>query len=433
MRRDLLILAWPAILENLLQSGVGFADSFFVSRLGLHAVAAVGVSNAIFQIYFAIFTAVATASGVFAARATGAGHGAPKAAAQGLWLAAICGLVLGLIAIPFAGPLLTIMGADAEVRAAGAAYFRIVAAPSAVIGMMYAAGAILRAAGDTRAALTAGLWMNGAHVILDPILIFGAGFAGLGIEGAALATVLARALGLGLLIVRLRRRDLIPRAWADLKPDFAMLWRMSRLGTPAALERLAMRSSQVVYFGFILGMGTKVYAAHALTSNFTLFASVAGAGLAAATSARVGQKIGAGDAPGAKAYLGAALILSVALMTGLGVFGWGAAVWGARLFTDDTLVVGLMLTALLVNAVTQPASGLVTALTATLQAGGDTRFPMLATLIGAWAVRTVGVYVLGIMLGWGLAGVWIAILIDNILRAAALWWRYRHGDWIREV
>lgn len=433
MRRDLLILAWPAILENLLQSGVGFADSFFVSRLGLHAVAAVGVSNAIFQIYFAIFTAVATASGVFAARATGAGHGAPKAAAQGLWLAAICGLVLGLIAIPFAGPLLTVMGADAEVRAAGEAYFRIVAAPSAVIGMMYAAGAILRAAGDTRAALTAGLWMNAAHVILDPILIFGVGFAGLGIEGAALATVLARALGLGLLIVRLRRRDLIPRAWADLKPDVAMILRMSRLGTPAALERLAMRSSQVVYFGFILGMGTKVYAAHALTANFTLFAAVAGAGLSAATSARIGQRIGAGDEPGAKAYLGASLWLSVILMTALGFMGWGAGLVGARLFTTDLLVTGLMAAALFLNAITQPFTALVSALTSTLQAGGDTRFPMLTTLVGAWAVRTVGVYVLGIMLGWGLAGVWIAILIDNILRAAALWWRYRQGDWIREV
>lgn len=433
MRRDLLLLAWPAVLENLLQSAVGFADSFFVSRLGLHAVAAVGVSNAIFQIYFAIFTAVATASGVFAARATGAGHGAPKAAAQGLWLAALCGLALGLIAIPFAGPLLTVMGADAEVRTAGEAYFRIVAAPSAVIGMMYAAGSILRAAGDTRAALTAGMWMNAAHVILDPILIFGVGFTGFGIEGAAMATVLARAFGLVLLIVRLRRRGLIAHSWAELKPDWAMLWRMSGLGAPAALERLAMRSSQVVYFGLILGMGTKVYAAHTLTSNFTLFAAVAGTGLAAATTARVGQRIGAGDEAAAKAYLGASLWLSVILMTALGFAGWGAGYFGARLFTSDLYVTGLMAIALLLNAVTQPFTALVSTLTATLQAGGDTRFPMLTTLVGAWAVRTVGVYVLGIVLGWGLAGVWIAILIDNILRAGALWWRYRAGNWIRPI
>nr|WP_244977208.1 MATE family efflux transporter [Deinococcus humi] len=157
--RDLLLVAWPAITENLLQSAVGFADSFFVSRLGLEAVAAVGVSNALLQVFLAVVLAVATASGTFSARATGArdARAFQQATVQALWLAVAVGLTCGLLALILAGPLLTVMGAAPEVRAAGELYFRIVAVPSVVIAVMSTAGAVLRGSGDTRAALTAGL------------------------------------------------------------------------------------------------------------------------------------------------------------------------------------------------------------------------------------------------------------------------------------
>jgi Na+-driven multidrug efflux pump len=139
--RDLLLLAWPAVLEKLLQSAVGFADSVFVSRLGLEAVAALGVSPALLQVFFAVFLAVATASGAHSARTTGSGD---QATVQALWLATLVGLACGLLALILAGPLLTVMGAAPEVRAAGQTYFRIVAVPSAVIAVMYVVGAVLR-------------------------------------------------------------------------------------------------------------------------------------------------------------------------------------------------------------------------------------------------------------------------------------------------
>ncbi|BDP44674.1 MATE family efflux transporter (plasmid) [Deinococcus aetherius] len=433
--RDLLVLAWPAITENLLQSAVGFADSFFVSRLGLEAVAAVGVSNALLQVFFAVFLAVATASGAFSARTTGSGDRPAfrQATVQALWLAALVGLACGLLALVLAGPLLTVMGATSEVRAAGAIYFRIVAVPSAVIAVMYAAGAVLRGAGDTRAALNTGLWMNAAHVLLDPLLIFGVGFGGLGIVGAGVATVLARVLGAALLLRRLQRVGALPSAWREVRPDWGVLRRMSSLGIPSALERLAMRLGQIVYFGLILRLGTEVYAAHTLTGNFTLFASVAGTGLAAATSARVGQRLGAGEEEEARRYALVGVRVSSALMTGLALLAWLGSFWGAGVLTGDARVMTLIVLALGIDVLTQPATGVVTVLTATLQAGGDTRFPMWTTLLGIWGVRTVGVYLLGVRLGWGLVGVWLAILLDNYVRAAVLWWRFRLGRWVREL
>lgn len=421
------------MLENLLQSAVGFADSFFVSRLGLAAVAVVGVSNALLQVYFAVFLAVATSAGIFTARAVGAGHDRAKVGAQALWLALLVGLLLGALSLVLAGPLLAVMGASIEVRAAGLVYFHIVAVPSAVIAVMFTAGSVLRSAGDTKAALSAGLWMNLIHLVLDPLLIFGLGFGGLGIVGAGVATVLSRLIGAALLWRRLQRRDLLPGSWRQSKPDVALLRRMVSLGLPPAVERLAMRAGQIVYFGMILRLGTDVYAAHTLSGNFTLFASVAGTGVAAATGARVGQSLGAGDSDRARTYLGAALRVSSVLMTALALVAWVASFWGAPLFTTNTRVVQLMVLALGIDVLTQPATGVVTALTATLQAGGDTRFPMWTTLIGIWGVRTVGIYLLGVRLGLGLGGVWLAIGLDNYLRALALWWRYRSGRWIRDV
>lgn len=433
--RDLLTLAWPAITENLLQSAVGFADAFFVSRLGLEAVAAVGVSNALLQVFFAVFLAVATASSAFSARSSGAGNqdSLRQATVQALWLALLVGLGCGLLALVFAGPLLTVMGAAPEVRAAGESYFRIVAVPSAVIAVMFAAGAVFRGAGDTRAALRAGLWMNAVHVVLDPLLIFGVGFGGLGLVGAGIATVAARVLGAALLLRHLRRVGALPSSWREARLHWGVVRRLARLGLPSALERLAMRSGQLVYFGLILRLGTEVYAAHTLTGNFTLFASVAGTGLAAATGARVGQRLGAGEEMVARQYALTGLAVACVLMTTLAALAWALSFQGAHLFTPDARVVALMVLALGIDALTQPATGVVTALTATLQAGGDTRFPMWTTLAGIWGVRTLGVYVLAVQLQWGLAGVWLAILLDNYLRAAALWWRFHSGRWVREL
>jgi Na+-driven multidrug efflux pump len=151
--------------------------------------------------------------------------------------------------------------------------------------------------------LNAGLWMNAAHIVLAPLLIFGVGFGGLGIVGAGVATVLVRVLGATLLLRRrLRRTGALPSSWRDAGPDWHVLRRMSGLGIPSAVERLAMRLGQIVYFGLILRLGTEVYTAYTLTGNFTLFASVAGTGLVTATTARVGQRLGAGQEGEARRY-----------------------------------------------------------------------------------------------------------------------------------
>ena len=194
------------------------------------------------------------------------------------------------------------MGADKDVLEMGSMYFKIVATPSILMSMMFTIGAILRGSVDTKTPMRVGIWMNLVHIILDYILIFGLFFEGLGIQGAALASVLARLFGVILLLRHLWKKGFISWHLNDWKIKLGMIMDLVKLGIPASMERLFMRFGQIIYFGMIIRMGTEVYAAHTLAGNFTIFASVIGTGFAAATTTLVGKSIGSGKIDDAKKY-----------------------------------------------------------------------------------------------------------------------------------
>ena len=433
--KSLLILAIPAIIESLLQSMVGFVDTLFISKLGLREVAAVGISNTILQIYFAVFLALGTASTVFVSRYYGANQKekVKTVASQSIILTLIVGSIFGIISFFFSEQLLKVMGADKDVLEIGSLYFRIVATPSILISMMYTIGAILRGTGDTKTPMRVGVWMNIVHIILDYILIFGVFFEGFGIQGAAFASVLARLFAVILLIRHLFIKGFIFRSLNDWKMKIEVIKDLVKLGIPASMERLFMRFGQVIYFGMIIRMGTEVYAAHTLAGNFTIFASVIGTGFQAATTTLVGKSIGAGEIEEAKKYsLSSIKLMSLSMtLTLLIIYLFSSQI--SPIFTTNPVVIGLITTVLAIDVLTQPATATVASLTATLQAGGDTKFPMYMTAIGIWAIRTVGVYLLGVYFGLGLIGVWIAIAVDNYFRAVFLLLRYRSFKWIKKL
>ncbi|UPM56134.1 MATE family efflux transporter [Gottfriedia acidiceleris] len=433
--KTLLILAIPAITESLLQSMVGFVDTFFVSKIGLKEVAAVGISNAILQIYFAVFLAIGTASTVFVSRYYGANdkEKVKTIASQSMILTLFVGAFFGVISFFFSVPILKVMGADKDVLEIGSVYFRIVATPSILMSMMFTIGAILRGSGDTRTPMRVGVSMNVVHMILDYLLIFGVFFEGFGIRGAALSSVLARLFGVILLLRQLLKKEIISRNLKEWKMKLDVIQDLVKLGLPASIERLFMRFGQIIYFGMIIRMGTEVYAAHTLAGNFTIFASVIGTGFAVATTTLVGKSIGSGQIENARKYSQSSITLMSLSMTITLFITCLLSSQISPIFTTDSEVIGLITTVLVIDMITQPATAVVASLTATLQAGGDTKFPMYMTAIGIWAIRTVGVYLLGVYFGFGLVGVWISIAIDNYLRAILLFLRYRSFKWIKSL
>lgn len=429
----ILVLAIPAVIENFFQTMLGFIDTYFVSKIGLVEVSAVGVSNAVFAIYFALFMAIGIAANVRIANFLGANQPekARHIAQQSIILAIIFGIATGIITLFFAESLLKLMGIEDNVLEAGVLYLKIVAIPSVFMSLMFVLSAILRGAGDTRAPMKVSILINIVNAGLDYIFIFGFWLIPeMGIVGAALASVIARIIGTLALLYYIKQSATISFRKDFWKPDKQHMWELVTLGGPAAGERLIMRLGQIVYFGLIVTLGTNAFAAHQIAGNVEIFSYMIGYGFATAATILVGQQIGAGNINEAKKYATLCTWIAVASMTVLGTLLFIFGNWAGSFFTNDAEVIQNIGTALEVSGITQPFLALLLVMTGVFQGANNTKFPMYLTAVGMWAVRTLLVYLLGIQFGWGLFGVWLAIGIDIALRAIVLTVQFARGKWI---
>ena len=432
--KSILVLALPAVIENFFQTILGFVDTLFVSKLGLIEVSAVGVTNAILAIYFAIFMSLGVASNVYVAKSIGAGdkEKASQIGQQSIILAAILGIIFGVISLFFAEPLLNLMGIEKDVLDPALTYFQIVAIPSILISLMFILSSILRGTGDTKSPMKVSVTINLVNIVLDYILIFGFFFIpALGLTGAAYATVIARLIGVIGLALYLSKSTSLLFLKKNWKWNKESQFKLITLGTPAAGERLVMRVGQVLYFGMIVALGTNTFAAHQIAGNIEVFSYMIGYGFATAATILVSQRLGANDLVGARKYANFSILLGIATMTIFGILLFVFGGWAASLFTANAVVIDQIALALKIDAFIQPILAAVLILTGIYQGAENTKFPMYTTTIGIWFIRTIGVYVLGIYFGWGIAGIWIAIGLDNLFRAIWLWIRYQNNGWTK--
>ncbi|HEL1565249.1 TPA: MATE family efflux transporter [Streptococcus suis] len=423
--KEIIRLALPATVENIFLTLVGFVDTLLIAQLGLVAVTAVGLANTILNVYFAVYMALGVGATALIARSIGAGDKEAVAyqVRQAVVLSLGTGLVFGVLSLVFGRQMLVLMGADAESLAGAQTFFYWVGGLTIFQALMTILGTILRASGDTVSPMKMSLLTNGFNVVLDYFLIFGIGsWSGLGIVGTALGTVLARLLGTVLLYRKVQQTDLA----VELKQlfHFGSPKEMVDLTLPAAAERLVMRLGQVVYFSLIVELGTTVYASHMIAGNIESFTYMPAYGLATAVAVLIGQALGKGDILTVRRVAFHSSAYGVAIMSLLGVVLFVGAPSFALLFTKDLEAVKQVVTALRIDAFNQPGLAVSLIMAGALQGLGDTKSPLYSTMIGMWGLRVVGVIVLGQMFGLGIAGVWLSILIDLLLRAIFLTWRF---------
>jgi putative MATE family efflux protein len=431
--KKVLSIALPAIGESYLQSLLGVVDSFFIAKLGLTAINAVGVTNIYSSTYIGVFAAISTTLSVFLSRAFGAkDDGKSKSVVfHGLLLSFLIGLVFSAISVLFSNSLLTMVGANEQLKEKAFIYFKVVLGLTPFIALFTSQAASFRAIGDTRTPFKVGIEMNILHVILDYILIFGVGFKGLGLYGAAIAMILARVYGFLRLSNKSRKIPSISLNFEDFKVIWSLINSMVKFAIPTTLERLSMRLGQVVYFGFIVRMGNEVYATHNIGGTLTTFASTIGDGFAIAASTLIGQAIGKKNYHDIKEYRKWSYIQSAVLMTLItATLAIGSPIIG-KLFTNNETVLHLLMIILIIDTFSQPFLASVRIDTSTIQASGNSRFPMMVTVIGIWGIRTLGVYVFAWKLGFGLPAVWISIACDNAIRAAIFMFYQKTKNTIR--
>jgi putative MATE family efflux protein len=431
VRRQVLTLAWPAVVEQMLNMSVGLADTYIVGHLGAPALAAVGLSVQSLNILWSLFSAIGVGSTALVARHIGARdeETANRAAQQSVLIALAVGLV-GTLALWIGAPtFLTLLGAAPDVVVLGTGYLRAVASSISLLSVLFVSSAILRGAGDTRTPMMVMLVINGVNIVVAYSLTYGVGsLPALGVLGSGIGAASARALG-GLIMIGLliRGRGPVKIGLHLPRPDLALIGRILRVGLPTAGEQLLMRFGQVVLATFIAGLGTVAYAAHQIAINALSVAYMPGFGFALAATTLVGQELGAEHPERAGQSAVEAVRLVALVMSAMGLLASVFAPQVMGVFINDPEVIAIGAPALRIAGLSMPFLGISFTLAGGLRGAGDTTSVLVILACSIWLVRVVNAAWLSPLMG--LAGVWVAIAIDFAVRAGVLALRFRSGKW----
>lgn len=295
--RAVFLLAIPMVLEMFMESLFALVDVFWVTRLGANAIATVGLTESMLTLVFSVALGVSFSSTAMVARRIGEKdpEGAATAAMQSILLGVGVALAIGVPAMFFAHPLLSLMGADNVLIAGGHRYTEIVFGGTAVVMLLFLNNAIFRGAGDASIAMRV-LWVsNLINLVLDPCFIFGLGpFPKLGVTGAAVATLIGRSCGVlyqfrlltnGKSRVRLAARHL------RIEPD--VIGSLIRVSSTGVLQFLVAHTSWLVLVRIISAFGSLAVAGYTIGIRVFMFVILPSWGMSGAAATMVGQNLGA--------------------------------------------------------------------------------------------------------------------------------------------
>lgn len=429
MRRDIRViftLAIPIIVENILQTLLGTADTWFAGQLADNAIAGIGIVNLIMNLFLSFFTAVSAGTTAIVSRNYGRKdfQNVNHSIFHSLVMGSITGIAAGVICIVFSKPVLKISGADPVILEYTMPYYLAVAAPCVILCLQLILSSCLRAIKDTRTPMYVTGAANLINICLNSLFIR----MGFGVLGLGLATTISRFISVVFLFLKLRNHD------SNVKLTVCRLSRTEMcsilgIGVPAGIEKLIMRTGQLIYNAMIISIGTSAYVAHNIAGSIESYSYIPAMGFGMAVCTMAGVSLGENNIPQAKRITALAYGISAGIMTLIGAVFFVFAPELAALFTRTVETQRLVVSVLRIIALFQPFTALVQIMTNALQGAGDTRFPMYSTFVGIWGIRIGAGYLLAKYFELGLIGVWCAYAFDVMLRGILLLGRYQKGAW----
>ena len=436
--RAIVLLAIPMVLEMVMESVFALTDAFFVSRLGIDAVATVGLTEAMISILFAVAVGTGMATTAMVARRIGERDvdGAGVAAAQSIVLGIVLTLLVAVPGVVFSEQLLSLMGGSPELVASGRGYTQVLFGGSATIMLIFLLNAVFRGAGDAAIAMRV-LWIaNICNIVLDPCLIFGIGpFPELGVTGAAVATTLGRGVGVVIqLWVLFRGSSRIRITLRDLIPRLHVLVGLFRLSLGGILQFLIGTSSWVVLVWIVGGFGSAAVAGYTIAIRLIVFAILPSWGLANAAATLVGQNLGAGQAERAEVSVWRAGLYNMVFLLGTAIVFIVASGPLIRMFSIEPEVVKFGVSCLIWVSIGYPFYAWGMVMVQAFNGAGDTYTPTVINFFCYWLFQLPLAYVLAHIAGMGPNGVFAAITIAESLIAVVGIVVFRRGRWkTREV
>lgn len=428
LNREIITLALPALGALALDPLLSLIDTAFVGRIGVSALAGVGLSTIVLNVSFSIFNFLSISITPLVAKAiysSSSPSAASSAISTSLLLALFLGVISQSILIPFAPALCTALGASIEALPHAVAYlrFRAIAAPFAL--MAFATNGALRGLKDLRTPFLVALIANTLNITLDVILIF---FLHWGVAGAAIATSVSQIVSLLLMLTRLlTTRRLIAKDLFQI-PSFSKLRPLLTAGALLTIRTLSILIT-VAYAtttAAVSATGVVGLAAYELTRQLWVFNATILDSLAAAAQALVAGAIAAGKQVRARQLADRTIILSAGFGTMLAIMAVISGVRLPRLFTESTVVAEMASKCIKMAAICAPVNGAVFALDGVLAACADYRY--MAGAIAIAAIAACGVLTGVRMYGGDVVAVWAGLNVLMIARAVVLGWRYVGKD-----
>ena len=426
-------LSIPIFIELFLQMLLGNVDQFMLSHYAETAVAAVANANQIINVILFLLIVMSTATTILIAQYLGAKR--PDKIDEVYTISVVFhtlfSAIAGAVVIIFHQTLCEWLGVPPEIMEETTLYLNIVAASIPITGIYTTYVAMFRGHSMPRIAMWIALVMNVVHIILNYALIYGWGpIPSLGVLGVSLSTVISKALGLGIIIwchqslltARLKVEYIRPFRWDTLK-------QLLFISVPSGGETLSYQMSQTVIMKMINLMGlvvitTKVYVY--IIATFCYMYTIA---LANAAQIVVGFLMGAKREEEVSRRVWMTTAAGVSIGVGLSTFFYFACEPVMGLVTDNQEIIQLAKDVLFIEIFLEIGRGANIVLVQCLQAAGDIRIPVFVGVFGMWIFAVSLSYYFGIVLGWGLVGVWVAMAIDEIIRALIFVWRWQSNKW----
>lgn len=430
--RSVIHLGIPTIAISLLQSGFNLVDMFFVGKLGPTALAAVTISGIVIALLITVAVGISIGTLSLVARFWGAKsyRQAALVVGQSFYISLLLSIFFGIGGWFGARPLLNFLGGRGEVLELAVVYFRIISAGAWTIFIFVTFSSALRGAGDAWTPFKIMAFGVGLNCILDPILIFGWGeIPPMGVHGSALATVFSRVVTTGMIILLAKKG----RTHLDLSGVFGrinlpLMRKIARIGFFSSAEMLIRSLAVIGLLKIVSPFGTMALAAYGIGTRIRIIAMMPGVGMGYAAGTLVGQSLGAGLPERARrsAWLAWKIYGFLLLPVILVLLIFSGDVVG--FFNRDPLVLAEGIKLINYIAISLVFLSFTLVLGKALHGAGDTRGPMVITLISMitmWGLAWFGSDIRG------LEGVWQGILAASILNSLLIILWFRRGNWQR--
>ncbi len=427
-------MAWPTVMYSLMETGVGLVDIYFAGYLGAEAVAAIGFSRQIFLVLMIGTLSITTGTITLIAQNFGARRfdDASSVAFHSLVLALLSGLLFGAAGYGLAHFLLRLLGAEGEVLRSGTAFLKVLMGGVIFLMINYTTNAVFRAQGDTKTPMKIAMVSNALNIGFSYLLIFGWGIIpGMGVMGAAAATILARFIG-AVWAVWILTNPHRPVCFAfRSRLDWRLFHRILDIGLPSGFSGFFRNGARILFFSILASTSRGSDAVAVATIGFQIRMLVIMPALAfqVATAALVGQSIGARRMRTAEAYGWTAITFGSLVMAVASLLIFGLAGEIMRLFSDSESLRDLGVWALRFIAVEQFCNCVSIVASGAFTGAGDTRPPLRFTVLSQWVLMLPLAYGFTLFSALDFFGPWIAWALAPLVQLILTLTHFVRGRW----